>query len=235
MNQNLSDIYGSVAHNVWAAGNTGIILSASNLPQPQEYLEINNLVIRKGSHCYDNSYRVDAVDFFASNEIYAHFGLLIMAAVFWPEPSRIQLNLTNSASDIKFVVLEYCHAPEHLTPGYHTRPHLFNYYPHAIHKHPWIDLNLARSELPRFRLSNIRDFLHSNEDWEHRDTIIGLGSDKGSTNFAELLLNISCPDSACDEIHLECDAGFCGIDTCSAEAHIWLPGSFGWIDFETKT
>lgn len=63
MNLNLSDIYGDVAHKVWAAGNTGIILSASNLPQPPEYLKTNNLVIRKGTHCYDNSYRVDAVVF----------------------------------------------------------------------------------------------------------------------------------------------------------------------------
>lgn len=231
----LSEIYSDIAQIVWAAGDAGITLSESNLPQPPKNLETNALVIRKTNRFYNGSFRVDALDFFANKESYAHFGLLIMAAVFWPEPFRIQLNLTNSASDIRFIILEYCHAPEYPISGYHTRPHLFRYFPKAVDKYPWVDLNLARYEFPLFRLTNINDWLSQDEDWECRDTIIGLGGDRGSARFAELMLDTSRPDGEYDEIHLECDAGFCGINTCSAEAHIWLPGSFGWVDFETNT
>jgi hypothetical protein len=231
----IGELYNNVVKTLLSESDAGITFDKSNLPKPPHIIESDGIIIKKGLHIYNNSFRVDTLDFFASKENYAQLGLLILSAVFWSEPRRIQLNLINSASDIKYIILKDCHAPDYIVPGYHTRPHLLRYFPKPPDKHPWVDINLSRHELPQFRLTNLKDFLCGNEDFDSRDTVIGFGSDRGCANFAELLLNINGPDNKLDEFHLECDAGFCGVNTCSAEVRIWLPNSFGWIDFETKT
>lgn len=135
----------------------------------------------------------------------------------------------NKLSDVKNFMIKYAHPSEDkITPGYHTQPFAFSYWPGQASKHPWVHLNLDRFDLPELRLTNLDDCLIKEEDWERRDTVWGMGSGKGSVILAELLLNINRPEAKQEEFHLECEAGFRGVASLSAEVSLWLPGSFGW-------
>jgi hypothetical protein len=83
-------------------------------------------------------------------------------------------------------------------------------------------------DLPTFRLTNLKEFVVTDQDWAQRDTVIGFGNDVGSVKLAELLLRLGSPRNETNEVVLEGEGGFRGVGRFSAEGSFHLPGSFAW-------
>ena len=226
MGCDLESIFGELATELPTSfgGDEDIILSALNLPVAPPRLISDRLYIVKAAHVYGDAYRVDRLNFYTDKPTCTHLGLLLMAVVFHPEPPRVLVELTHPASEVKNLIFEYEYRDlEHLPGGYHTRPYGFVYYPSETDKHPF-DKTLPPVDLPCFGLTNMRDHVVTEEDYRGRDTVRGLGSDRGSMLFAELLLNAGQPQSLTDEYELEGEGGFRGVGVFSAEVTLYLPG-----------
>ncbi|MFY9222376.1 MAG: hypothetical protein WAQ98_06900 [Blastocatellia bacterium] len=204
-------------------------LTFSNLPRD---FYTNSLCLKKGEHHY-GSYRNDQIYFHAYKNTYRCLGLLILAVIFSENIDKVHLELTHPCSDIKHLIINYEHIPiDKLKDGYHTRPHAFVYFPEKEEKHPWLYrllFNLSVYDLPCINLTNREDTLITKTDWDNRDTLIGFGNDKGQVLFAELLLNVGCPDNVVEEYELEGEQGFRGVSPRSAEITLILPGHNYWL------
>ncbi|HET6840108.1 MAG TPA: hypothetical protein VFK06_00215 [Candidatus Angelobacter sp.] len=189
-------------------------------------LETDKIVIRKGHVNYDDA-RVDRLQFFASKSTYRELGLLILSVVFRSGGSRVHVTLTEPSSAIRNLVVEYRGNTTRLS-GHETIPQKFTFYPQQIETHPWTRQNPDVFGFPRFALTNMRQFVVSEEDWTNRDTVMGFGNDDVSVRFADLLLNFGSPQNEINEVVLEGEGGFRGVGVHSAEAAFYLPGSLAW-------
>src|SRR5690349_9957834 len=77
-----------------------LTFTSQNFSELPSLLETDQLVVRKTHHDYGGS-RVDRLQFFAPKQTYQELGLLILAVVFRPGGSRVQLRLTNPNSTVK--------------------------------------------------------------------------------------------------------------------------------------
>lgn len=228
----LEKIYGDLATQlpISTDGNESFIFTPENLPIPPSQVETQNLYIKKGSHIYHPSFKIDSIGFNAHKETYRYLGLLILSAVFHPQPSEIFIKLNHPESEISNLIIEYAHLTlDNLYNGYHTKPFAFEYYPALSWKHPF-DKCIDPRHLPCFSLTNIEDFINSDNDWKNRDTVKIFGSDIGMVRFAELLLNAALPQNEQDEYELEGESGFRGVGINSAEVTLLLPGHIFWFD-----
>src|SRR3954452_2916700 len=120
------------------AGDEDFVLSAQTLPISPPQMRTSKLLISKGVHGYNGWYRADSLWCQASRHTYKHLGLLILAALFHPQASKVHVELTHPDSEIKNLVIDFEHiSSDDLTPGYHTRPFALNYYPEETQRHPW--------------------------------------------------------------------------------------------------
>lgn len=237
-NCDLKDIFGNLAESLPVAtdGNESFTFMAETLPVSQAQVETPNLYITKGSHIHHPSFKIDSIGFNAHKETYRYLGLLILSAIFHPQPSEVFVKLSHPESDISNLIVKYNHSElGRLCGGYHKKPFAFKYYPALTWKHPF-DKCIEPRNLPRFALTNLDDFVISEDDWKNRDTVRILGTDKGIGNdegmvlFAELLLNVALPQNEQDEYALEGENGFRGVGISSAEATLLLPGHIFWVD-----
>lgn len=232
MRCDLERIFGEMVAQLSASlgGDKRIVLTSQNLPVPPTSLVSDELYILKGTNTYPLSYRVDLLNFFAHKETYSHLGLLFLAVVLHPHPSRVLIELTHPASDIKNLVVAYEHRDlDDLPGGYHTRPFGFVYFSDQTSKHPFPSY-IASRDLPCFGLTNMKDVIATEEDWRNRDTVKSFGNDVGAALFAELLLNAGQPANVVDEYELEGAGGFRGVGIHSAEVRLFLPGHLYWDD-----
>src|SRR5262249_23679703 len=81
--------------------------SAKNFAEFPDRLETDQLVITKGHHDDEGASRVDALNFFAQKASYQQLGLLVLAVVFRPGGKRIHLSLTNPASSVRHLIVNY--------------------------------------------------------------------------------------------------------------------------------
>lgn len=228
MSCDLQRLFGEAAEKVPTSEEESHVFTAGTLTTAPPQLVTDGLYIKKTAHEYGYGYEVDLLMFHARKETYRLLGLLFLSVVFDPEPKAVSLELTHPASDIKHFLIDNELAPaEELSSGYHSRPHAFVYWPTEMDKHPF-DPCADPVNLPRFGLTNLEDFLFTEEHRRARDTVRCFGRDRGNALFAELLLNAGRPESAPDEYELEGEAGFRGVGVGSAEVRIFLPGSFGW-------
>lgn len=210
-------------------GNQSFTFISENIPVPPYRMETSKLYLEKGSHIYQDSYRIDKIYLYAQKETYRYLGLLILSAVFHPQPSTILVKLNHPASEITNLIIEYEHRNlEALASGYHTKPFAFEYYPSVTGKHPF-DRCVSPQNLPCFSLTNIGNML-VNDDWGNRDTVGVFGRDIGMVLFAELLLNAALPQNNTDEYELEGENGFRGVGIGSAEVTLFLPGHICWVE-----
>ena len=231
-NCDLENIFGDLAARlpVSSDGNESFTFTSESLPVSPSQMETQNLYIKKGSHIYHPSFKIDSIGFNARKETYRYLGLLILAAVFHPQPSEILVKLNHAESDILNLIIEYKHFDLVNTyPGYHTKPLYFEYYPALSWKHPF-DKCIDPRHLPCFSLTNMENFHNSDDDWKNRDTVRILGSGTGMVRFAKLLLNAALPQNEQDEYALEGEIGFRGVGINSAEATLLLPGHIFWVD-----
>jgi hypothetical protein len=204
--------------------------TASELPGQ---LQTDRLVIRKTQLMYEGA-QVDRLQFFAPRSTYRELGLLILSVVFHPRGSRVHVILANTSSDIKNLIIEYRGSTPRVS-GHQTVPWKFSFSPERIETHPWTRQNLADLfGLPRFTVTNLKEFVVTQEHWASRDTVIGFGNDDASVRLAALLLNFGSPGNKTTEIVLEGEGGFRGVGVHSAEVAFYLPGSLAWpegVDF----
>jgi hypothetical protein len=190
-------------------------------------LETDQLVIRKTHLNYEGG-RVDRLQFFASRLTYRELGLLILSVVFHPRGSRVHVMLANSFSHIKNLIIEYRGNTSRVS-GHQTVPWKFSFGLERIETHPWTRQdNIDLFGLPQFNVTNLKEFVVTEEQWASRDTVIGFGNDDASVRLAALLLNIGSPGNETNEVVLEGEGGFRGVGLRSAEAAFYLSGSLAW-------
>lgn len=216
-------------------GNESFTFSLESLSIPPEELGTENLYIKRSQHTYNDSCKYDSLHFNAHKETYRFLGLLILSAVFHPQPSNVLVKLKHPESDIKNLLIEFPHLQlANLPSGYHTKPFAFEYYPAISWKHPF-DKCVKPENLPCFSLAFMDAFPITDEEWNKRDTVKMFGSDIGMILFAELLLNVALPQNEEDEYELEGEGGFRGVGTNSAEVKMFLPGHiFGLMSIGNK-
>lgn len=101
-------------------------------------------------------------------------------------------------------------------------------FPGHVSKHPWLDVRDVHA-LPLLALTNLEEFVITDQQREARDTVFLDSSTAGTVRLAELLLNAGCSWNTVREFQLEGEAGFRGVAPLSAELRIALPGSDLWI------
>jgi hypothetical protein len=181
----------------------------------------------KKNHDYEGSPRFDWLSFFAQKQTYQQLGLLILSVVFRSGGSRVHLALTNQASVVKNLVVEY-KGLTHRGFTYRTRPDHFLFLPDKVQIHPWTNQCLGVFDLPTFKFTNLKDSVVTEDDRSRRDTVLGFGTDDASVRLAELLLRFGSPQNEVTEVVLEGECGFRGVGRFSAEASFNLPGSLAW-------
>jgi hypothetical protein len=234
----LKDIFGDLAAQLpISADGEGFTFTSESLPVSLPRLKTQNLYITKGSRVYHPSFKIDHIYFNAHKETYKYLGLLILSAIFHPQPSEILINLSHPESEISNLIINYSRIKlESLCSGYHKKPFAFQYYSASPWKHPFGNCIDPRN-LPCFSLTNMEDFHNSDDDWKNRDTVKLLASDKGICTdegmvlFAELLLNAALPQNEQDEYALMGENNFRrGVGINSAEVTLLLPGHTFWFD-----
>ena len=227
MNCDLETDFGEQAKTLPASERDKFTFSSKTFAEIPDRLETDQLVVTKGHHIYEGASRVDALSFFAQKASYQQLGLLILAVVFRPGGARVQLALTNAASPVKNLIIEYGGLTARAS-GHRTRPDYFLFYPGRVDKHPWGNQSADPFSLPIFKLTNLKEFVVTDDDWARRDTVIGFGNDDASVRLAELLLRFGSPQNETNEVVLEGEGGFRGVGRFSAEASLHLPGSLAW-------
>jgi hypothetical protein len=97
-------------------------------------------------------------------------------------------------------------------------PLKFVFSPEKVETHPWARQNLNDLfSLPRFTLTNLKEFVVTDEQWAARDTVLGFGNDDASVRLAALLLNFGSPENETSEVALEGEGGFRGVGVRSAD------------------
>ncbi len=233
----LKYIFGDLAESLpFDPRGEGVELTADNLPVLPAKIETSNLYLTRSSHTYHPSFKIDSIGFNAHKETYRYLGLLILSAIFHPQHSEITIKLNHPETEVSNLVVEYYRSElGKLSGGYHKKPFAFKYYPELTSKHPF-DKCINPRNLPCFALTNLEDFVNSEDDWKNRDTIRISGggktvcTDEGMILFAELLLNVGLPQNEQDEYALEGENGFRGVGINSAEAILLLPGHIFWVD-----
>ncbi len=228
----LESIFGDLAARLPLStdGNESLAFTSESLPIPPSQIETQNLYIKKSTHTYNDSYKFDLLYFNAHKETYRNLGLLILSAIFHPQPSEILVRLNHLESEISNLIIEYKHFNlDDLYPGYHTKPFYFEYYPALSWKHPF-DKCINPRDLPCFSLSNMERLVCTDDEWNNRDTVRMFGNDAGMVLFAELLLNAALPQNEENEYQLEGEGGFRGVGINSSEVTLFLPGHIFWFN-----
>jgi hypothetical protein len=208
-----------------------IVLSGTNLPQLPERMECSGMLIKRGQHTYSGYgvVRRDFLVFEADKSTYRFLALALLAKIFHEKPVLAHILLTNPASDIREVVLDYEQELHGLSfaHGYKTRPHQYEYRrSHPARAYSWFDI--PQGALPAFALATQRGDPIDDTDWGKRDVLRCAGSDHGHVRLAGMLLDFGHPNEQCNKIMLEGELGNKGIDPFSPEVQFLLPGGFGW-------
>ncbi|MFX0071795.1 MAG: hypothetical protein ACFFAO_11960 [Candidatus Hermodarchaeota archaeon] len=226
MNAKLNSFFSEKRPNVPIKFEDSIIFKKENLPNISENIDTTNIIIKKGYHIYNNYYRADALRCYAIKDIYKNLGLLILSLIFHENNEGVKLNLLNSNTDVKNIIIKFHYFNKN---GYIKKPHSFEYEPEEVKKFPWINDNLESWDLPGFYLTSENKF-KIDEQWEKRDTVILSSTDNGMIRLAKFFLDISNPYQEIVEFDLEGDTGFKGVASGSAEIRFNLPGSIDWLE-----
>ncbi len=216
-------------------GRKEFVVSWETLAAPPEKLATDQIIVVKTEHHY-GSFRNDLLYFKAHKATFRQLGILILATIFQPEPLTVRLELLHPVSQVReFRIENNFRELKKLTGGFHTQPKAFVYWP----EQPTDKARYLQSfchhctwNLPEFALTNQRQCLLTESDWQNRDVVLGCGTDEGSANFAELLLNFGLPDTEQTELVLEGAGGNRRVSETSAEVTLILPGHTFWIDEE---
>ncbi len=224
----LAKAFGSFVGKVPTDSEQKFIFSEGTLPLAPSRLKTSQIVIKKAYHYYGDSYRAHTLQVYMSKETCRQLGALMLTVLFHPNPPEVWLDLVHPESEIKSLVLEHPHAPaKKLHPGYHSRPFALVHFP-AEPAHMFKCLcEVSDLDKVELRLTNSEEALGtSDEEWNARNVVKGVGNDRATAFLGEFLLNAGRPESLAQEHALD---GFSEIVAPrSAELRLWLPGALGW-------
>src|ERR1700677_5108450 len=151
------------------------VLNRDNLPVPPRALSTDALWFRPpGWHVYNN-FPVPSINLCIDKVGCRLLGLLILAAVFHPEPETIELHLRHH--DAQVDLLRVRHEQRSWNGYYTTVPESFSYWPGRNERHPWTQASGDRGEVPGMEVTT-RDELGpiNRSDWMAGcDTVVGFG------------------------------------------------------------
>ena len=200
-------------------------LSGESLPAPSNCMS-DRIVVERSAHWMPNS-RHDRVDVFADKQPLAFLGLLIFASIFHEGDQDIELSLTNPASEVRTIRVERAALRRDSSSDVVVRPLWYDYGwvcdDEEIARHP-----LLGSRDVDLRLTNQSDMVFSEQDLDSRDVVCGFGNLSGTTQLAELLLNLSRPWITRSLVDLEGPPGFESVAASSAWLRICMPGDDMW-------
>lgn len=203
-------------------GEDNITLSETNLLLNETNYSSDKIIIIPGIHWYDVN-RIDQFTVYSNYENYRLLGLLILAVIFNDKQKEFKISLSNSKSQIREIKIR--NEVKNLDiDGLHIKPHLFNYYPQKIKRHPFLNLSdVSRYDFPYIELNNKEENIINEDDLKNRDVLIIKGNYLGNARLAELLINFSYENQEIEEVNLENDLGFGGVAPGSAELSLYSP------------
>ena len=220
----LLEAYGTVLPRA-TDGSESFRFCASSVPDLPAALRTDAVVVTKGFRIVNGCWRAESLDVFADQTTLRGLGLIVLASLFMPTETSVEIELTHPATEVRRLRI---YAPWS-GPDLVLRPASYDYWPAKRSGHPWVEEHPDPSELPAFLLTTADETGGvSEDDWTHRDTVIGFGGAIATARLGSLLLDLGISDCGTDEVHLEGEAGFRGVGLLSAEVQLWLPGSFGW-------
>jgi hypothetical protein len=205
--------------------------TAHTLPAAPKTLKTDRLIVKKSRHGYGGSYRVDLVQMYASQRTFRLLGVWMLSVVFHPNIRRSQLALTHNGSDIVRIICKSCSGNpwEQGIFGFSSLPSQFRYMRSPLSRHPFAESRPEVADLPLVALTNAIDMIVTEDDYQNRDTIIGFGTSRGTVRFAALLMDLGDPENSGQEVDLECECGFRGVTSGSAEVHLVTPPTERWV------
>lgn len=221
--QDLTNLYGNLARDLWLDKTDEVILSASNVPSPPEEIQANSIRANWVWHYYN--FPVPKVDILASRASLCQLGLLILGKLFHrcgDVVVRLGSTFRPEGVTLKGIVLDYSHEPSSYS-GYKTNPEEFCFSPDAGCQQ-WQYRQIPRKELPHLALRSSKNGEFDIQKPQEANLGIGFGTDHGNALLAELLLGLGAPNSKTLEVSLESEAGNGGVAPDSAELRFILPG-----------
>jgi len=205
-----------------------ITFSIKNLPLEKRVYSSDKIIIVRSSHWY-GVHRWDNLDIYTDYQTYKLLGLLIFAVIFDDSEEDCYLKLTNSETQVTEIRIRNAVATLD-TPGFHIKPHIFEYYPQKLEKHLYLmEHDVSRYDFPYLELNNHDEMIINEKDLTNRDILIIKGNYFGNARLAETLLNFGYESQKVEEINLECELGFGGVAPGSSELRLFSPKSSWFI------
>lgn len=228
MDDDLARIFGDLTRSVPDAKDEADFLFDRNvLPVPSTKMATPRVVFRKSNHDYSAWYRADSLTMFLDPGAARELGVFLLSCAFH-QPDFVTLELPVNSHIRNLVYRSPLHGLPEPPVGLREIPATFRYLARHVAKHPWLDVSDVRS-LPLLALTNLDEFIITDQQREARDTVFVESSTAGTVRLAELLLNAGCSWNTVREFQLEGEAGFRGVAPLSAELRIVLPGSDLWM------
>ena len=224
MSCDLERIYGSLAAQLPDAPGDGerFHLDEAVITLPPPELASNKLLIQKSFIQRLPGCRGDYINIVVPRPTVRQLGLLVLAVLFHEERHRTILHVTNPASQVKHVVLEYRHYSKKELSGFRSRPWVLGYVPEEAGA-----TLLTKEEgfsAPLLRLTNLQDCQKDEQDWQTRDTLYGIGGTIATAEVAEYLLNAGRKSEKLGNFMIPANKDF-----FSAEINLWTPEA--WAQF----
>ncbi len=201
------------------------VINKENLREAENIIiEIDNIIITKKWHYYNDSFRIEGLDISTDKHSYCTLGLLILNSLFYRKQIKVYINNPNSQIKYIHIGCDFNYAEKRF--GLMTDIYAYNYWATDIrHRYPLID----QKEFAKFELINHDGKpCYTDEDWASRNCLQISGSEDLMSTVGELLLNIGNLQNTVDEVSLECNVGYGGVAPGSVEINFWLPGSIGF-------
>ncbi|HET9061125.1 MAG TPA: hypothetical protein VFN61_14500 [Acidimicrobiales bacterium] len=212
-----------------------IVFCRKNLPRPKASMMTDRIVVVPATSGYNTHFQFESVWLFTDKGTLRALGLLLLATVFHPYPSLVEVRLTNPESVVTLLRTRSCgEATGAGHPGLRAVPTGFSYAPWPPERAPFSEeaLRMPLDYLPSLILTNRQELVAGDRRVAKLDTLLigdSSGSEwkvlQGKLRLAELFLNAGLPGSEETDYYLESELGWRGVSPHSHELRIKLPGA----------
>ena len=190
-------------------------------------MECRSVVITKAIRTYDDYYRADVLDFFATKEGYCLVVGTMLCTLLHLAPQTLTINLVNPSSTIDVLQIDWPKA-RHTDLGLRVDRTGFAL---TVSRMEALEELVSMELQQKPRLLLIEDSSpHSASCWEERHSIRLEASETALILLVSALLGYAKHGEAERELALFAPprTGAESLGPGSAEARFWLPGGFGW-------
>jgi hypothetical protein len=192
------------------------LLDESVIPPAPAEMSTDKLVIQKTYQQRLPGCRGDLVDIIAPRSTIRQLGLAALAVLFHEQCDQTLIHLTNSESRLRHVVFTYGHVPKEKCSGFRVRPWALGYLPEDPPRA--LSTDSSGFGAPLFRLTNLPDCQHNEQDWQNRDTLRGLGDTFSTADVAQFLLDAGRSTAKAGRYTIPANSAF-----FTAEVVLWTP------------